>query len=189
MHMQIACSVRVALCTCCALCAIQHMTQKHWCVRAAREREEGVKTHRYAVLKGCRERDIVRPPTPVQITPELPTITVFYSRVARNLVGSREKSAVMTVMTSTPRSASHYRGEAVMRLSSQPYLADAFIQSDLQCIQVINFLVSTCVPWESNPQPLRCKRNAPTTEPQEHCYCSELHSYCSCSLEKQSPLK
>ncbi len=78
--MQIACSVRVPLCTCCALCAIKHMTQKHWCVHAAREREEGVKTHRYAVLKGCRERDIVRPPTPVQITPELPTVTVFYSR-------------------------------------------------------------------------------------------------------------
>ncbi len=67
------------------------MTQKHWCVRAARERQEGVKTHRYAVLKGCWERDIVRPPTPVQITPELPTVTVFYSRVARNLLGSREK--------------------------------------------------------------------------------------------------
>ncbi len=28
--------------------------------------------------------------------------------------------------------------------------------------------VSMCVPWESNPQPLRCKRNALTTEPQEH---------------------
>ncbi len=27
---------------------------------------------RYAVLKGRREHDIVRPPTPVQITPELP---------------------------------------------------------------------------------------------------------------------
>ncbi len=35
---------------------------------------------RYAVLKGRRERDIVRPPTPVQITPELPTATVFYSQ-------------------------------------------------------------------------------------------------------------
>ncbi len=67
------------------------MTPKHWCVRAAHEREEGVKTHRYAVLKGCRERDIVR-----------------------------RHSAVMAVMTSTPRLASHYRGEAVMRLSSQP---------------------------------------------------------------------
>ncbi len=43
------------------------------------------------VLKGCRERDIVRLPTPVQITPELPTTAVFYSRVARNLVESREK--------------------------------------------------------------------------------------------------
>ncbi len=30
------------------------------------------------------------------------------------------------------------------------------------------FFVSMCVPWESNPQPLRCKRNALTTEPQEH---------------------
>ncbi len=117
-HRQPACSVRVPLCTCCALCAIKYMTQKHWCVRAAREREEGVKIHRYAVLKGCRERDIVRPPTPVQITPELPTAAVFYSRVARNLVGSH--SAVMAVMTSTPRLASRYRGEAVMRLSSQP---------------------------------------------------------------------
>ncbi len=47
------------------------------------------------------------------------------------------------------------------------HLADAFIQSVLQCIQVIHFFVSTCVPWESNPQPLRCQRNALTTEPQE----------------------
>ncbi len=36
------------------------------------------------------------------------------------------------------------------------HLADAFIQSDLQCIQVIIFFVSMCVPWELNPQPLRC---------------------------------
>ncbi len=41
--------------------------------------------------KDVGERDIVRPPTPVQITPELPTTAVFYSRVARNLLGSREK--------------------------------------------------------------------------------------------------
>ncbi len=34
-----------------------------------------------------------------------------------------------------------------------------FIQSDLQCIQVIH-LLSVCVPWESNPQHLRCQRNA-----------------------------
>ncbi len=27
------------------------------------------------------------------------------------------------------------------------HLADAFIQSDLQCIQAIHFLVSTCVLW------------------------------------------
>ncbi len=39
---------------------------------------------------------------------------VFYSRVARNIVGSAKNTAVMTVMTSTPRSASHYRGNAVI---------------------------------------------------------------------------
>ncbi len=33
------------------------------------------------------------------------------------------------------------------------HLADAFIQSDLLAIHIF---VSTCVPWESNPQPLRC---------------------------------
>ncbi len=98
------------------------MTQKHWCVRAARERQEGVKTHRYAVLKGCWEWDIVRPPAPVQITPELPTVTVFIPALQEICSGLAKNSAVMTVMTSTPRLASHYRGEAVMRLSSQPYL-------------------------------------------------------------------
>ncbi len=37
------------------------------------------------------------------------------------------------------------------------HLADAFIQSDLQCIQVINvFFVSMGVPWEFNPQALCC---------------------------------
>ncbi len=55
------------------------------------------------------------------------------------------------------------------------HLADAFIQSDLQCIQVIHFFVSTCVPWQSNPQPLRCYHNALTTEPQEHFTTSIVH--------------
>ncbi len=32
------------------------------------------------------------------------------------------------------------------------HLADAFIQSDSGYI----FFVSMCVPWELNPQPLRC---------------------------------
>ncbi len=31
------------------------------------------------------------------------------------------------------------------------HLADAFIQSDLQYIQVIHFFVSMCVLWELNP--------------------------------------
>ncbi len=48
------------------------------------------------------------------------------------------------------------------------HLADAFIQSDLQCIQVIH-LVSMCVPWELNPQPFALLTQCSTTEPQEHC--------------------
>ncbi len=35
------------------------------------------------------------------------------------------------------------------------HLADVFIQSDLHCIQAIH-LLSVCVPWELNPQPLLC---------------------------------
>ncbi len=32
------------------------------------------------------------------------------------------------------------------------HLADAFIQSDLHCIQVtVLHLISSCFPWESNP--------------------------------------
>ncbi len=44
------------------------------------------------------------------------------------------------------------------------HLADAFIQSDLQCIQAINWIGN----WTHNL--LRCKRNALTIEPQEHNY-------------------
>ncbi len=36
------------------------------------------------------------------------------------------------------------------------HLADTFIQSDLQLHSGYTFLTSMCVPWESNPQPLRC---------------------------------
>ncbi len=47
------------------------------------------------------------------------------------------------------------------------HLADAFIQSDLQCIQVIHFFISMCVPWELNPQPFALLTQCSTTEPQE----------------------
>ncbi len=104
MHMQTACSVRVPLCTCCALCAIKHMTQKHWCVRAAREREEGVKTHRYAVLKGCRERDIVRMPTLFKLHQSYRPLPCFIPALQEIWSDPAKNSAVMTVMTSTPRS-------------------------------------------------------------------------------------
>ncbi len=48
------------------------------------------------------------------------------------------------------------------------HLADAFIQSDLQCIQAIHFLISMCVPWELNPRPFALLTQCSTTEPQEH---------------------
>ncbi len=48
------------------------------------------------------------------------------------------------------------------------HLADAFIQSDLQCIQAIHFFISMCVPWELNPQPFALLTQCSTTEPQEH---------------------
>ncbi len=52
------------------------------------------------------------------------------------------------------------------------HLADAFIQSDLQCIQAIHVLCFTmCVPWESNPQPFALLTQCSTTEPQEHYKC------------------
>ncbi len=47
------------------------------------------------------------------------------------------------------------------------HLADAFIQSDLQCIQAIDFFISMCVPWELNPQRFALLTQCSTTEPQE----------------------
>ncbi len=47
------------------------------------------------------------------------------------------------------------------------YLADTFIQSDLQCIQAI-IIFSTCVPWELNPQTFALLTQCSTTEPQQH---------------------
>ncbi len=47
------------------------------------------------------------------------------------------------------------------------HLADAFIQSDLQCIQAIHFLISMCVPWELNPQHFALLTQCSTTQPQE----------------------
>ncbi len=39
------------------------------------------------------------------------------------------------------------------------HVADAFIFIQAIHIQAIHFFVSTCVPWESNPQPLRCSNH------------------------------
>ncbi len=48
------------------------------------------------------------------------------------------------------------------------HLADAFNQSDLQCLQAIHFFLSVCVPWELNPRPFALLTQRSTTEPQEH---------------------
>ncbi len=45
------------------------------------------------------------------------------------------------------------------------HLADAFIQSDLKLHSGYTFLISTCVPWESNPQPFALLTQCSTTEP------------------------
>ncbi len=52
------------------------------------------------------------------------------------------------------------------------HLADAFIQSNLQYIQVRHFFGNMCVPWELNPQPFALLTLCSTTEPQEHFLCS-----------------
>ncbi len=48
------------------------------------------------------------------------------------------------------------------------HLADAFIQSDLQCIQTIYSFISMRVPWVLNPQPFALLTQCSTTEPLEH---------------------
>ncbi len=53
-------------------------------------------------------------------------------------------------------------------LTTFTYLADAFIQSNLQCFQAIHFFfISMCVPWELNPQSFALLTQCSTTEPQE----------------------
>ncbi len=54
------------------------------------------------------------------------------------------------------------------------HLADTFIQSDLQWIQAIHFFISTCVPWELNPQPFVLLTQCSTTEPQKHVWCWKI---------------
>ncbi len=54
------------------------------------------------------------------------------------------------------------------RLHLHMHLTDAFIQSDLQLHSGYTFLISICVPWESNPQPFALLTQCSTTEPQGH---------------------
>ncbi len=57
------------------------------------------------------------------------------------------------------------------------HLADACIQSDLQCIQDIHFFISMCVPWELNTQPFALLTQCSTTEPQELFYYSHSREH------------
>ncbi len=67
------------------------------------------------------------------------------------------------------------------------HLADAFIQSDLQLHSGYTFLISICVPWESNPQPfallMQCHWNT-----QEHGKLIQNLRICA-FIKKSSPLK
>ncbi len=51
------------------------------------------------------------------------------------------------------------------------HLSDAFIQSDLQLHSGYTFLISMCVPWESNPQPFALLTQCSTTEPHMNIPC------------------
>ncbi len=86
-----------------------------------REREEGVKTHIYAVLKGCWDGILLDRPLPFKLHQSYRPLPCFIPALQEIWSGPTKNSAVMMVMTSTPRSASHYRGEVVKQLSSQPY--------------------------------------------------------------------
>ncbi len=94
------------------------MTQKHWCVRAAREREEG-DTDMLFWKDG--NGILLDRPLPFKLHQSYRPLPGFIPALQEIWSDPAKNSAVMTVMTSSPRLASHYRGEAVMRLSSQPY--------------------------------------------------------------------
>ncbi len=80
--------------------------------------------------------------------------------------GRLRHSAVTLNTPHTTGKSGHYLGLSEGEKSSQNqhnyllvwtftfmHLADAFIQSDLQCNQAIHSFVSMCVPWELNPRP------------------------------------
>ncbi len=55
------------------------------------------------------------------------------------------------------------------------HLADIFIQSDLQLHSGYTFLISICVPWESNPEPFALLTQCSTTEPHRNTFVFGLH--------------
>ncbi len=87
-------------------------------MRAAREREEGVKTH-MLFWKDVGNGILLDRPLPFKLHQSYRPLPCFIP-VARNLVGSREKQCGDDGDDLNTAVASHYRGEAVMRLSSQP---------------------------------------------------------------------
>ncbi len=71
------------------------------------------------------------------------------------------------------------------------HLADAFIQSKLQCIQAIYIFVSMYVPWELNPQ-FFCAANAMlyhwATGTNYCCHQGQYHKKTNTSLKKKNKL-
>ncbi len=69
------------------------------------------------------------------------------------------------------------------------HLPDAFIQSDLQCIQAIHFF-SMCVPWQLNPHTFVLLTQYSNTEPQEQVmnetHLSVFHSVSNRARRKRS---
>ncbi len=77
------------------------------------------------------------------------------------------KSRCKPKMVSYPQKTKTICNKCIMGKFTFTYLADAFIQSDLQYIQAIHFFMSMCVPWELNPQPFVLLTQCSSTEPQE----------------------
>ncbi len=79
------------------------------------------------------------------------------------------KSRCKPKMVAYPQKTKTICNKCIMGKFTFTYLADAFIQSDLQysTFRLYIFLMSMCVPWELNPQPFVLLTQCSSTEPQE----------------------
>ncbi len=65
------------------------------------------------------------------------------------------------------------------------HLADAVVQSNLQLHSGYTFLISICVPWESNPQPFALLTQCSTTEPHRNTRSNIIYSRASVTYPAQ----